>query len=93
MSTATIQFKQQLVLMRQDITPNYLWTRTLRDISSQWFAGKKNNLTDALSQDWHRNNSKLTSIFCFHFLKKVLEYFEISLLPNKISSWLISLLQ
>jgi hypothetical protein len=30
---------------------------------SQWCIGKQNNIADPLSQDWHRNNGKLTSIF------------------------------
>ncbi len=59
----------------------------------QWFAGKQNNVANALSQDWHRSDSKLTSIFRFHFPKQMPKYFKISPLPNKISSWLISLLQ
>jgi len=29
---------------------------------SQWFAGKFNNIADALSQDWHQLNEELTSI-------------------------------
>ena len=29
---------------------------------SQRFAGKFNNVADALSQDWHQDNDKLTSI-------------------------------
>jgi hypothetical protein len=29
---------------------------------SQWFAGKLNNIADALSWDWHRDNNEPTSI-------------------------------
>jgi hypothetical protein len=29
---------------------------------SQWFAGTQNNVTDASSQDWHRDDDKLTFI-------------------------------
>jgi hypothetical protein len=34
---------------------------------SQWFAGKLNNVLDALSWDWHREDNKLTSILCLNF--------------------------
>jgi hypothetical protein len=60
---------------------------------SQWFVGKLNNVADALSQDWHRDDNKLTSILCLHFPQQMPTHFEISPLPSKISSWLISLLQ
>jgi hypothetical protein len=60
---------------------------------SQWFARKRSKVVDALSQDWHSNDNKLTSILCFHFPKQMPEHFEIAPLPNKISSWLTSLLQ
>jgi hypothetical protein len=66
-----------------------------RDIKgySQWFAGKRNNVVVALPRDWHRDNNKLTSILYFHFSKQMLKHFKIAPLPNKISSWLTSLLQ
>ncbi len=60
---------------------------------SQWFTGKQNNIVDALSQDWHRNDGELASIPCFHSPKQMPKYFKISPLPNEISSWLTSLLQ
>jgi hypothetical protein len=34
---------------------------------SQWFAGKSNNVADALSRDWHRNKEELTLILRSHF--------------------------
>ncbi len=34
---------------------------------SQWFAGKLNNVANALSWDWHRDDNELTSILCLHF--------------------------
>jgi hypothetical protein len=40
---------------------------------SQWFAGKKNNVLDALSWNWHRDDKKLTSVLHFHFLLQMLE--------------------
>jgi hypothetical protein len=60
---------------------------------SQWFAGKLNNVADALSWDWHSDDNKLTSILCLHFPQQMPMHFEISPLPSKISSWLILLLQ
>jgi hypothetical protein len=60
---------------------------------SQWSAQKLNNAVDALTQDWHRNENKLNSILCFHLSKQMPKHSELSLPPNEISSWLISLLQ
>ncbi len=60
---------------------------------SQWFAGKLNNVADALSRDWHHDDNELTSILCLHFPQQMPMHFKISPLPSKISSWLISLLQ
>ncbi len=60
---------------------------------SQWFAGKKNNVLDALSWDWHRDDDELTSILRFHFPSQMPEHFSISPLPSKISLWLILLLK
>ncbi len=59
---------------------------------SQWFAGKLNNILDALSRDWHRNKEELTFILCSHFPKQMLANFHIFPLPSKINSWLTSLL-
>ena len=42
---------------------------------SQWFAGKLNNITDALSRDWHRNNEELTFILRSHFPEQMPESF------------------
>ena len=60
---------------------------------SQWFEGKRNNLADALSREWHRTKDKLTSILRSLFPNQMPGHFEILPLPSKISSWLISLLQ
>jgi hypothetical protein len=60
---------------------------------SQWFAGKRNNIADALSREWHRTNDKRTSILCSLFPNQMPDQFKILLLPSEISSWLISLLQ
>ncbi len=58
----------------------------------QWLA-VQNNVVDALSEDWYRDDNKLTSMLLFHFPKQMPKLFKISLLPNKISLWLILLLQ
>ena len=60
---------------------------------SQWFEGKRNNVVDALSRDWHLDNDELTSLLCFHFPEQMSENFRISPLPKEISSWMTSLLQ
>ena len=60
---------------------------------SQWFAGKLNNVADALSRDWHQDDEELTSILRIHFPQQMPTHFKISPLPNEINSWLISLLQ
>ncbi len=59
----------------------------------QLFAGKRNNVVDALSQEWHRTNKNLTSILCSLFPNQMPDHFEMLPLPRKISCWLISLLQ
>ena len=60
---------------------------------SQWFPGKKNNIEDTLSWDWHRDDNKLTSILRFHFPTQMPKHFVISPIPSKINSLLISLLR
>ncbi len=59
----------------------------------QWFAGKRNNVADALSQEWQRTNKTLNSILRSHFPNQMPDHFEILQIPSKISCWLISLLQ
>ncbi len=53
---------------------------------SQWFTGKLNNIADALSRDWHRDDNELISILCLCFPQQMPTHFEISPLPSKISS-------
>jgi hypothetical protein len=60
---------------------------------SQWFAGKRNNVADALSQEWQWTNKNLTSILCSLFPNQMTDHFKILPIPSKISCWLISLLQ
>ena len=60
---------------------------------SQWFARNLNNLTDALSRDWHLDGKELTSILRLHFPQQTPTHFLISSLPSEINSWLVLLLQ
>ena len=60
---------------------------------SQWFTGKYNDVSDALSQDDDRSDEELKIILRTFVPSQVPSHFEIVPLPNKISSWLISLLQ
>jgi hypothetical protein len=60
---------------------------------SQWFPGKKNNVADALSWDWHCDDEELTSILRHHFPLQMPKHFVLSQIPSKIDSWLILLLQ
>jgi hypothetical protein len=60
---------------------------------SQWFVGKRNNVADALSQEWQRTNKNLTSILRSLFPNQMQNHFKILQIPSKISCWLISLLQ
>ena len=60
---------------------------------SQWFAGKFNDVSDALSRDDDRSDDELTSILRSFVPLQVPSHFEIVPLPNEISSWLTLLLQ
>ena len=55
--------------------------------------GEIENVTDALSQDWHQGDKELTSILRLHFPQQMPKHFKISPMPNEINSWLILLLQ
>ena len=57
---------------------------------SQWFAGKSNNVTDALSREWHRTNDELTYLLNHHLPNQMPSHFTILPLPSEINSWLIS---
>jgi len=59
---------------------------------SQWFRGVENNVADALSRDEDRSDNELTNIFRSHRPSQVPPHFKIVHLPNKIISWLTSLL-
>ena len=60
---------------------------------NQWFAGKYNNISDAISRDDDRSNEELTIILRTFVPFQVPSYFEIVPLPSKIFSWLVSFLQ
>jgi hypothetical protein len=55
------------------------------------FAGTK-NIADALSLDSDRTDDELTQILHSRCPSQLPQHFEIVLLPNKIASWLTSLL-
>ena len=55
---------------------------------SQWFAGKFNDVSDALSRDDNRSDDELTSILRSFVPLQVPSHFDIVTLPNEIFSWL-----
>jgi hypothetical protein len=59
---------------------------------SQWFCGADNNVSNALSRTNNRTDDELTQIICSHCPSQLWQHFKIVLLPNKIVSWLTSLL-
>ena len=59
---------------------------------SQWFEGKRNKVSDALSRNNNRSNDELTLIIKLSCPTQVPSHFEIQKLPNKIISWLTALL-
>jgi hypothetical protein len=59
---------------------------------SQWFRGADNQVTGALSRDDDRTDEELTKILRLHCPSQVPPHFKIVPLPNKIVSWLTSLL-
>jgi hypothetical protein len=60
---------------------------------SQWFPGRENNVTDALSRDFDCSDAALTQTLCDTCPSQLPQHFHIALLPNEISLWLTSLLQ
>jgi hypothetical protein len=59
---------------------------------SQWFCGMDNQVANALSRGNDCMDKELTKILCSHCPAQVPEHFRIVPLPNKITSWLTSLL-
>jgi hypothetical protein len=60
---------------------------------SQWFPGKKNVVADSLSRDDDRTDEELTFIYKTFCPEQVPSHFKVVPLPNKIISWLTSVLQ
>ncbi len=60
---------------------------------SQSFPGRKNNVVDALLQDFDHSDVALTQILHDTCPLQLPQRFQIAPLPNKISSWLTSLQQ
>jgi hypothetical protein len=60
---------------------------------SQWFPGKENVVADSLSRDDDRTDEELTFIYKTFCPEQVPSHFKIVPLPNKITSWLTSVLQ
>ena len=67
-----------------------LMENNIRDYS-QWFPGKENDVSDALSRDDDRSDEELINILKTFVPSQVPEHFTIVPLPNKIASWLIPL--
>jgi len=59
---------------------------------SQWFAGERNQVSDALSHDDDRSNEELTSVIKSFCPSQVPSHFEILSLPKEIILWLTALL-
>jgi len=68
-----------------------LMKNQIRDYS-QWFPGKENDVSDALSRDDDRSDEELTSILYSHVPTQMPEHFRIVPLPEEIDLWLTSLL-
>jgi hypothetical protein len=60
---------------------------------SQWFQRELNEVSDALSRDNDQDDKESTHIFQTCCPSQIPEHFTIVPLPNKISLWLIALLQ
>jgi hypothetical protein len=59
---------------------------------SQWFPGKQNDVSDALSRDRDRSDEVLTIVLRTFVPEQMPDHFEIVPLPKQIASWLTSLL-
>ena len=60
---------------------------------SQWFPGKENDVSDALSRDDDRSDKELTNVIYSCVPSQLPSRFKIVPLPKEIVSWLTSLLQ
>ena len=59
---------------------------------SQWFPGKDNHVSDALSRDDDRTDEELTHLLRTFVPEQIPDHFQIVPLPNEIVSWLTVLL-
>ena len=60
---------------------SYLMEHSLAPYT-QWFAGKKNSVADALSRDFHLTDAALTSRLFKHFSPHIPQSFQVSLCPR-----------
>lgn len=60
---------------------------------AQWFAGKENDVSDALSRDDDRSDEEITNLLYTYVPEQMPQHFEIAPLPNEILLWVTSLLQ
>ena len=68
-----------------------LMENSIKDYS-QWFPGKENDVSDALSRDDDRNDDELTDVLYSCVPSQMPDHFEIVPLPKEIDLWLTSLL-
>jgi len=61
-------------------------------LHSQWFAGNNNCITDSLSHDFHIPDTHLSTLLHSTFSSQAPYGLKMFPLPNKIASWLTSLL-
>ena len=87
---APIQSTARLEVCREDATRKMM--NRIKDYS-QWFAGKYNWVSDALSRDNDRSDKELINIFCAFCPSQIPDHFEIVPLPNEIVSLLTLLLR
>ena len=85
-----IQATARLEVCREDAARKL--KNEIRDYG-QWFAGKYNWVSDALSRDDDRTDEELINVFRTFCPSQIPDHFEIVPLPNEIVSWLTSLLQ
>ena len=81
--------------IRMEVARGNAWRLLEAGVKSygQWFQGRLNKVSDALSRDNNRSDAELTNILRLFVPEQLPQHFEIVPLPNEISSWLISLLK
>jgi hypothetical protein len=80
--------------VRLEITRQHASHFTNYDIKeySQWFPGRKNNVADSLSRDFHLDDAEITKHLRSSFPSQLPPHFQVVPLPKEIESWLTSLL-